>query len=89
MKGSDDGGDDDDDEGDGDMKDYGGDDDDIEEAHCVDGDNVIIATHVTMPGKVTYVMMMKMKMVDSNDAIIVTYVTMTKKGPIWCNKGVS
>ena len=25
--------------------------------------------------------MMKMKMVDSNDAIIVTYVTMTKKGP--------
>ena len=53
-------GDGDDDKGDGDMKDYGGDDDDIEEAHCVDGDNVIIATHVTMPGKVTYVMMMKM-----------------------------
>ena len=59
VKGSDDG-DDDDDKGDGDMKDYGGDDDDIEEAHCVDGDNVIIATHVTMPGPVTYVMMMKM-----------------------------
>ena len=37
-----------------------GDDDDIEEGHCVDGDNVIIATHVTMPGPVTYVMMMKM-----------------------------
>ena len=37
-----------------------GDGDDIEEAHCVDGDNVIIASHVTMPGKVTYVMMMKM-----------------------------
>ena len=34
--------------------------DDIEEAHCVDGDNVIIATHVTMPGSVTQVMMMKM-----------------------------
>ena len=38
----------------------GGDDDDIEEANCVDGDNVIIATHVTTPGLVTYVMMMKM-----------------------------
>ena len=37
-----------------------GDGDDIEEAHCVDGDNVIIAEHVTMPGPVTYVMMMKM-----------------------------
>ena len=42
--------------GDGDVDD----DDDIEEAHCVDGDNVIIATHVTMPGPVTYVLMMKM-----------------------------
>ena len=40
--------------------DVGGDDDDIEEAHCVDGDNVIIATYVAMPGSVTYVMMMKM-----------------------------
>ena len=37
-----------------------GDDDDIEEAHYVDGDNVIIATHVTMPGPVTLVIMMKM-----------------------------